>query len=368
MADLSTKFCGKVLQSPFILGSGPAGFDAENLYLHYKAGAGAVVTKSISIDGCQNTTRHMMANGRDCLINNEGGSDLPMKQWLDVEIPKAKELGVEVLIASVYGNGNLQDTVHIACECERAGADMLEVVTDYHNPADFVEKIGSIKRKVQIPVIAKVNSNWNNTEEVADACAKSGVDAITAIDSVGPVFRIDIATGKPLMGGRGYGYMTGAPILPIALRYVHDIAGSTTKPILGLGGICSGKDAMEMLMAGASCVGVCSYPIIHGPQAFTKLIRELSELMDQYGYTEVTQVARKTILENNKEDEIVQVRLIKEKCTRCGICLESCPYRARSFTAEGISVDRTLCRKCGLCFGECPVGAVELVSEYEERY
>ncbi len=236
MADLRTKFCGKVLQSPFILGSGPAGFDAENLYLHYKAGAGAVVTKSISIDGCKNTTRHMMANGKDCLINNEGGSDLPMKQWLDVELPKAKELGVGALIASVYGNGNLKDTLHIACECERAGADMLEVVTDYHNPADFVEKIGTIKKKVQIPIIAKVNSNWNNTEEVADACVKSGVDAITAIDSVGPVYRVDIATGKPIMGGKGYGYMTGAPILPIALRYVHDIAKSTEKPILGLGG------------------------------------------------------------------------------------------------------------------------------------
>ena len=351
MADLKTEFCGKVLQSPFILGSGPAGFDAENLYLHYKAGAGAVVTKSISIDGCKNNTKHMMANGKDSLINNEGGSDLPMKQWLDVEIPKAKELGVGVLIASVYGNDSLEDTVYIASECERAGADILEIVTDYHNPADFVEKILAIKKKAQIPVIAKVNSNWNNTEEIADACIRSGVDAITAIDSVGPVYRVDIATGKAVMGGKGYGYMTGAPILPIALRYVHDIAEHTSKPIIGLGGVCSGHDALEMLMAGALCVGVCSYPIIHGPEAFHKLTGELSDLMDQYGYPDIASVSRTTITEENREaKEIQKISLIKDKCTKCGLCIRSCPYRARKFSDEAIDIDESLCRKSFLQF------------------
>lgn len=366
MSELTTDLCGITLQSPFILGSGPAGFDAEDLFKNYKAGAGAVVTKSISVNGCKNRTRHMVLNRGDSLINNEGGSDMPMGWWLDSEIPKAKELGVKVLIGSVYGNGSLADTVMVAGEIERAGVDMIEIVTDYHDPADFVEKIMAVKRKVQLPVIAKVNSNWNNTEEIAEACVRSGADAVTAIDSVGPVYRIDTENECPLIGGNGYGYMTGAPIFPIAMRYVHDISGKTGKPVIGTGGITSGRDAYEMLLGGASCLGVCTYPIIHGPEAFARLCKELSEIMDTHGCRDMKMLKEKAVkIAEKSVREVTDVEFDEAKCSRCGICITACPYRARKLNGNMMTVDREKCRKCGLCAGVCPSGAVKMGYVYE---
>ena len=83
--------CGRELDTTFVLGSGPCGWDAEALAACAKAGCGAVVTKSITVKGAVNTTRHMISNGNMSLLNNEGGSDMPMTRWRDYEIKRAKD-------------------------------------------------------------------------------------------------------------------------------------------------------------------------------------------------------------------------------------------------------------------------------------
>lgn len=362
MADLKINLCGIELDSPFVLGSGPAGFDAKSLAACAASGCGAVVTKSIAIEGFVNTTRHMISNGTASLINNEGGSDMPLKRWVDVEIPEAKALGVKTLIASVCGYGGIEETLEIAGACAQAGADMLEVVNSYSEPGEMVEMIRAVKKAVSIPVIAKVNGNWRNTNEVAGACDDAGADAITAIDSVGPGYRIDITTGRPYLGGNGYGYITGAPILPLSLRYVHDIAKISKKPIIGLGGVTSAKAAMEMLMAGASAVGVCSLPIIQGADVFKKLTDDLNRLMDQYGYKNIGEVSGLTLKKGSLPEKTAEdFVFVEKKCTHCGRCIKACAYRARSFDGDKNVVDSHVCRVCGLCFSVCPTKAISIV-------
>ena len=362
MADLKTKLCGLEMDSPFVMGSGPCGWDAEALIACSKAGAGAVVTKSIKHKGFVNTTQHMVSNGLNSLLNNECGSDLDLKQWVDVEIPKAKDGGVKNLIASVCGYGTMEETLDIATQCEKAGADMLEVVGDYHDPKDLVDLVGGVKKAVKIPVIAKVNGNWTDTEKVAEYCQQAGADAITAIDSIGPCYRVDIATGRPLIGGKAVGYMTGAPILPISLRYVHDIAGHVKSDLIGMGGVTTGEAALEMLMAGATAVGVCTLPIVKGPAAFTELCNKLSALMDKYGYADIATVSGMTLrTEKLPERSPADFHYDAEKCTHCNRCIKACAYRARSFDAQGnMQVDANVCRVCGLCFGMCPTGAITI--------
>lgn len=361
MANLKTKLCGIELESPFILGSGPAGFDAESLAACYHAGCGAVVTKSISIDGFVNTSQHMIFNGKDSLLNNEGGSDMPLKQWVDVEIPQAKALGVKVLIASVYGYGSLEETLIVSKQCEKAGADMLEIVSGYSEPGDLAELISAVKEVVDIPVIAKVNGNWKNTDDVALACEKAGADAITAIDSIGPTYRVDIKTGKPLIGGDGYGYLTGANILPIALRFVHDIALKSEKDIIGLGGVTSAETAMEMLMAGGNACGVCSLAIIKGPKIFESLNKKLSDLMDEYGYEDIQSLSRLSLKKEKLEQKSVEdFKFDEGKCIHCNLCIRACAYRARRFKGQSMTVDSKQCRICGLCFGVCPKDAISI--------
>ena len=360
MANLKTKLCGIELDSPFVLGSGPCGWDAEALALCSENGCGAVVTKSITVKGAVNTTRHMVSNGAMSLLNNEGGSDRPLSWWRDEQIKKAKELGVKTLIASVYGYAGPEETLEVSQICEEAGADMIELVNGYTEAADLVDSLKKIKSAVAIPVLVKVNANWKDTEEIAHACDAAGADGITAIDSIGPVYRVDIATGCTVLGGNGYGYMTGEPILPIALRYVHDIAAHTDKNIIGLGGVTNARAALEMLMAGASAAGVCTAAILKGPQLFRSLTHELSDLMDLYGYPDVASVSglslRKPLLEEVTADDFA---FDPSRCVHCNQCIVACPYRARSFDGEGMMyVDSQACRVCGLCFGRCPKKAI----------
>lgn len=360
MADLKTTLCGRVLDTPFVLGSGPCGWDAEALAACARAGCGAVVTKSITINGAVNTTRHMISNGNMSLLNNEGGSDMPMTRWRDYEIKRAKDLGVKTLIASVYGYGGLDETLEIVAMAEETGADMIELVNGYTEAADLVDLLAALKKTVKIPIITKVNGNWKDTETIARACDEAGADAITAIDSIGPTYRVDITTGRPLIGGNGYGYMTGAPILPIALRYVHDIAAKTDKDLIGLGGVTNAEAALEMLMAGATAVGVCTAAIVKGPGVFTELTEKLGALMDRYGYPDIPSVSGLTLRNAKLEEKSpADFGYDADKCVRCGRCVTACAYRARSFDEQGgMHVDPEQCRVCGLCFGMCPKKAI----------
>lgn len=360
MANISTILCGRKLDTPFVLGSGPCGWDAESLAACANAGCGAVVTKSITISGAVNTTRHMISNGGISLLNNEGGSDMPMTRWRDYEIKRAKDLGVKTLIASVYGYGGLDETLTVATAAESAGADMLELVNGYTEAGALVELLSAVKKAVRIPVIAKVNGNWKNADDIAAACEAAGADGITAIDSIGPTYRVDITTGRPLIGGQGYGYLTGAPILPIALRYVHDIAARTRKDLIGLGGVTTPESAMEMLMAGAVACGVCTAAIVKGPGVFRELTDGLNRLMDRYGYPDIPSVSGITLrnekLEEKGTDDFV---FEADQCVRCNRCITACAYRARSFDARGgMNVDSKQCRVCGLCFGMCAKKAI----------
>jgi dihydroorotate dehydrogenase (fumarate) len=361
MPSLVTNLCGIELASPFILGSGPTGWDAEALAACTRAGAGAVVTKSMATRVFENNSFHMAYNGPDSIINNESGSDISMERWLGYDIPKAKELGVKVLIVSIYIYGPLEEVFSLATACEKAGADMLELVTGYFDPGGLVGFIGSLKKEVKLPIIAKVNGNWKNTDDIAAACTEAGADAISAIDSIGPVYRVNVATGRPLLGGKGYGNLTGAPIFPLALRFVHDIAKKSNKDIIGLGGVSNAETAMEMLMAGATACGICTAAILQGPKVFTKLCTKLSALMDACGYPDIPSISRKFHGSGKMPNLTVDnFGFNSDTCTYCKRCVQVCPYRARSFQNGNPAVDRSSCRVCGLCVGVCVPKAITL--------
>ena len=363
MANLKTDLCGIQLKSPFVMGSGPCGWDAEALALCSKAGCGAVITKSLSIPGAVNTTRHMISNGTNSLINNEAGSDMPLTWWRDEQIKKAKDLGVECLIASIDCRCSNEDAIMMASVATEAGADMVELVGDYLHAGAFVDLARAVRGAITKPIMVKVNANWGNTADVAHQMDEVGVDAISGIDSIGPGYRVDIKTGRSALGGPGYGFMTGAPILPLSLYFIHDMASSTKKPLVGLGGVTNAEAAMEMLMAGATHVGVCTAAIVNGPGVFTKLCDGLSKLMDQLGYPDIASVSGVTLRNEGRLPEITpdQFRFDKEACVKCGKCVTVCPYRARSFDAEGnMLVNAAQCRKCGLCFTVCPKSAISV--------
>lgn len=361
MASLKTTFCGIELDNPFVLGSGPLSYGAEGMIKAQENGIGAVVTKTIKLKATDNPTPHMAMYGRNSLLNSEGWADTPAEQWIEKEIPDAKKNGVKVLIANVGGTD--EEAASLIKPVINAGADMIEMGCGYLDPGNFKKRIERVKKECSVPLIVKVNANWKNTAEVALECLSAGADAVTAIDSIGPALRIDISTGKPVLGGKkGYGWLTGEAILPFSMRIVHDIALSSEAPIIGLGGIMNAEAAVEMLMAGSSLCGICTLPIVNGLGAIEKIKSELSALLDKLGYSSIDEVSRKSVGQSIYEKNINcgGFTFDKEKCTGCGKCVKVCCYDARKLTDEKENtVDTEKCRSCGLCIDACPRAAIK---------
>jgi len=235
--------CGVALQSPFIAASGPLSYNAAGMLRLHRAGAGAVVTKTIRLEACINPIPHMVRNSRDSLVNCEKWADLPPEAWIASEIPQAHQAGV-VVIASV--GHTLPESSRLVEKVVEAGAAMVELVS--YDEADLAPMVADARRRLGCPILVKLSPNGRNLAEIGRRCVAAGADAVTACDSVGPVLRIDIRTGRPLLGGvGGAGWLSGSAIKPMVLQRVAELRQVLTCPIIGLGGVTDAADALEML-------------------------------------------------------------------------------------------------------------------------
>ncbi len=346
-----------VLESPFVLGSGPLSCNAAGMIRAHRAGAGAVTTKTIRDAPARSPLPHIAVAGRDSLINAEKWSDIPGDAWVNEEIPRAKAAGV-VVIGSI--GHTVAEVEHWAAKVDAAGADMIELVSYDH--ADLVPMVRTAKRLSTRPVLAKLSPNWRDPLASALAVLAAGVDGITAMDSVGPVLRIDIETGRPITGGaKGFGWLSGSAIKPITLRHVAEIAALSDKPIIGIGGVMTAEDALEMLMAGATAVGVCTAPLLRGVDHISRLNEHLRNLLDRLSYESVASASRVSLAFLQDREELSQFAFAFEpdQCTDCMMCVRSCAYMARSLQKRSMSVSGD-CRYCGLCASLCPTGALQM--------
>ncbi|NPV70225.1 MAG: 4Fe-4S binding protein [Firmicutes bacterium] len=363
MSSIETSLCGVRLSTPFVLASGPLSFSAEALVRATKAGAGAVVTKTIRAARAVNPTPHMVRSSATSLINCELWSDLPPEAWIDEEIPRAKSAGCTLIASIGHTTGEAQAYARRAAG---AGADMIELVS--YEKEDMVPMVG-IAAGSGVPVLAKLSPNWTGLPEVARECIRAGASGITAADSLGPALRVDIRSGRPLLGSRGgCGWLSGAAIKPIALRVVAEIALENEVDIVGVGGVMTAEDAVEMLMAGATAVGVCSAPIMHGLEVFGRLNSAIASLLDTLGYGSPAAASRAALAHLRGETKYgaLAFEYAAPACKECRRCVVLCPYRARTLENKVTGVNEALCRNCGLCASVCPTGALRLAGYNHE--
>ena len=363
MADLTTRLFGLDLESPFVLASGPLSFDGEAMIRAHRAGAGAVVTKTICERAARNPMPHI-ARLDHSLLNAERWSDLPARAWIEREIPRAKDGGVTVIASLGLVPADVE---HLARPLAEAGADALEVCS--YESKDMARMVSAAVRVVEVPVAAKVSANWPDVAAVVRACIDAGASGITAIDSVGPALRVDVERRRPRLGS-GFGWLSGSAILPISLRVVADVARSTQVPIVGTGGVRTADDCVEMLMAGAHAIGLCSLPMVEGLDGIGHLVDGLSARLETLGYARLRDAigaalpalnrfeAQPTLAPPIPRSGVLDAFSWDEaRCTGCGICIRVCPYAART---EPDRVDLDACRSCGLCTSSCPTEALML--------
>jgi dihydroorotate dehydrogenase (NAD+) catalytic subunit len=295
---LSCKFLDFELHTPLVLASGIIGTSASLMVRAARSGAGMITAKScgpVPRAGHPNPVAFDFGVG---LINaigltNPGAAE--EAELLAETRAQLQPLGVP-LIASIFA-GTVPEFAEVARIVDASQPDVIEVNISCPNVGDefgtpFAGTCDSaaavteaVKQAVACPVAIKLAPNVPNIARIAAAVVEAGADAITAINTM-PGMAIDPVSGQPLLSNR-VGGISGPALKPIALRCVYEIAQAVSVPIIGTGGVSTGQDAAEMLMVGATVVGVGSAVYYRGVAAMQQINQELVAFMEQYDISSI---------------------------------------------------------------------------------
>lgn len=294
---LETTAAGVKLKNPTILASGVLGINQAILARAAAAGAGAVTTKSIGPrerEGHPNPT--IVAWGHGLL--NAVGLPSPGYENMGEELKALAKIKVPV-IASIYG-ATVNEFRGVAAAVAKEKVAAIEVNiscpnTTLHgqifgcNPESSYKVIEAVKEVAgKKPVIAKLTPNTHLIVEVGKACEEAGADALAAINSVQGML-INIEAKKPILHYKKGG-ISGPAIKPVAVRCVYDLYENVRIPILGVGGVENGRDAIELIEAGATVVGIGSAVYSRGIDVFKKVCDEMQQWMKENGYKNLKQL------------------------------------------------------------------------------
>ncbi|HCY87530.1 MAG TPA: dihydroorotate dehydrogenase [Desulfobacteraceae bacterium] len=289
---MQTDFLGTSLSTPLVLASGVLGNNKAILERVHDNGCGLPTMKSIGPaprDGHNNPTVIDLGDG---MINAVG---LPTPGYQNMEAEWAELEGRNFPVnASIYG-GSVDEFVRVAEFVCAKGPDFIELNiscpnSDQHgmifgvNAESSYAVVSAVKKVIDVPLIAKLTPAAPDIGAIARACEEGGANAICAINTAGPGMVIDIEARMPVLAFKKGG-LSGPMIKPIAVRCVYDIYRSVSIPIIGLGGITTGADAVEIIMAGASLVGVGTAVRYRGITVFNQINKELSTWLANHNTT-----------------------------------------------------------------------------------
>lgn len=297
-AKLAIGLFGRKLRNPLILASGFLGVTKASLKSVAENGAGAVTIKSISREPRKGHDTPIVLTDGDVMMNAVGYSN-PGIGEARKEFSGLDEVGVPV-IASIIGEDASQlgfmaknfpsmefAAVEVPLSCPHTPGYGL--MGGQGTPEATLEITKAVKKNTKLPVIIKISANVQSIGEVARAAAKGGADAINVTNTIGPGMMIDVHAKKPILGFK-VGGLSGPGIKPIAVRCVYDVyeaVKASRIPVIGTGGVTTGLDAVEMLMAGASVIGIGSAVHYRGMDVFRKVCDEMSGFMDREGYPSI---------------------------------------------------------------------------------
>jgi dihydroorotate dehydrogenase (NAD+) catalytic subunit len=208
------------------------------------------------------------------------------------------------IIASIYG-GSVDEYRRVAEYVSAKKPDFIEINiscpnSEQHgmifgiNRESSRDVVSAVKSVISIPLIVKLTPQAPDIADIAKTCEDAGADAICAINTVGPGMVIDIESGRPILAFKKGG-LSGPMIKPIAVRCVFDIYKAVSIPIIGLGGIMTGEDAIEMIMAGASLVGIGTAVRYRGIDVFQKVADEMDAWLKSHNlsHTDIKGAAHK---------------------------------------------------------------------------
>ena len=298
MGRLSVDLCGLTLDNPIIPASGTFGFGYEFAELYDINVLGTFSFKGTTKDPRFGNPTPRIAECTAGMINAVGLQNPGVEKVISEELPKLKKCFNKKVMANVSGFA-VED---YAYTCEKLDKEeqvgWLEVnvsCPNVHgggmsfgtNPEAAAEVTAAVKKVTTKPVIIKLSPNVTDIVAIAKACEEAGADGISLINTLLGM-RIDLKTKKPVIANKMGGF-SGSAIFPVAVRMVYQVANAVNIPIVGMGGVSSAEDVIELMLAGASAVEVGAANLVN-PYACRDIIEDLPRVMDKYGINNLSDI------------------------------------------------------------------------------
>ena len=355
MSNISVDFLGFTLKNPLMLTEGPLSGSLELIEKASKFEIGMIFTKGISLKPIKCSVPYIRKYEKSLI--NADWSDIGFKEWIRTINSLQIDTPVVTSIAKNYVNSDT--AVEMAVELVEAGSKIISFV-DY-DPAQLVDTVKKARPLIKVPLMVKLTPFIPDLENVLKSLVSAGVDAIAAMDSIGPVLSIDIKTGEPIMGSKdGSAYLSGKYILPVTLKYIYEISRFVDVPVVGVGGVTDNESAIQMIMAGATGVGMVTAPILEGFDIFSKVASGIKEYLEDKGLEKVGELRRLThrkVRERNTSTNL-KAEINQTKCTSCGLCEKVCYSKAVIMEDEKYRIIKEKCVGCGLCSSVCSFDSI----------
>lgn len=299
MADLCVKIAGVALKNPVITASGTFGFGREYNALYPLSRLGGISCKGTTLHERLRNPPPRIAETPSGILNSVGLQNPGVDTFIREDLPWLKEQGT-VVIANLAGSA-ISDYCQAAEKLDETAVDMIELNISCPNVkqggasfgtacASAQEITAAVRKVTRKPLIVKLTPNVTSISDIAAAVEEAGADAVSLINTLTGM-RINIETRRPVLRNNTGG-MSGPAVFPVAVRMVWETARRVKIPVIGMGGIASWEDAVEMMLAGASAiqVGTAMFADAYAP---LKMIEGIERYLEEHQIQSVTELTGK---------------------------------------------------------------------------
>jgi dihydroorotate dehydrogenase subfamily 1 len=399
MVELKVEVAGVTFKNPILPAASELVFNGPSARRIVKAGVGGVVTKTfttapefrIRLRPYQFPLAHF-----DPAFKKSGSFfslSSPHVQEMDLVMEKnipeiaqvCKENKIPLVVSFYEKPHDLTSWKRVAKGFEKAGAQMLELNFSSPTMKGDLEKslnssfkiIEAVAKSSHIPFGIKISPMMEPLTDAVKAWKERGISFITAHNAPVGIFvdvEAEVPYGAPAIGG----YLIGRPFLPVSLARVVQILKAIEIPVVGVGGIFTGNDALQYLLCGSSLVQVGTAAYVEGIGVFKKIHQEIVSWMERKKYSCVPEFRGKVLREIVSSAELkmkerfpyalppeapYRPKIDHKRCTICQACCRSCFYEVFSLEKGKIGVEKDRCWSCGFCVGVCPEKAITLVDK-----
>ncbi len=290
---LATEVAGIAFKNPVLTASGTFGYGREAAELYDLSLLGGVMVKGVSREPWSGNPPIRIARAPGGMLNAIGLQNPGLDHFLTVDLPFLRQYDTRVIV-NVVGHDEEGFLAVVRGVDGQSGVAAIELNISCPNVADgllFSQDpdraaglVARVRQATSLPLIVKISPNVTDPVALGRACAEAGADSLSAINTVLGM-AIDVVRRRPVIANRTGG-LSGPAVKPVGLRIVYDLARSLDIPVIGMGGIESGRDALEYLMAGARAVAVGT-AVFRDPLAPPRIIGELERELEAAGFASV---------------------------------------------------------------------------------